>query len=849
MFNIRTFQLLAREKFLELFHTEWLTNSDIKHLKTFFASHGIRMTHAMQNSMQLFNFKYGQTCVFDSEWKYACRGTTLGYKDGKWTFSVFGLPKFFNEGEVSKQMGIEFLPMLRDIESDGYKLVFMNKEDGSNLRFWYDETGYLHAYTLGTVTEHKMQPNIQDSPTFSSLGIQCLRKYTKLDAYLKAHPGVVFFAELLSKWNLIVTKYNFGTEDGILKPLVMIGLDGVPSWTILQELYPEFYENELPLYSRFTTADTYFTDRDAYFEWQASNPSLVGVVPEGCVLYAVKPGECFPVSKGKSDPYKKIHLGITLNVGTSADFMNAQRNEVLGKYDDAVGELGHEERDAHIHTMRTSINQLAIYLDEFLPMLVKTKFDAAKYAEIVKTIGVRDTLYLGWMTSFLYANKYELTDDTDAVELIYKCLSSAQNGNCLLDDLHKKYGLTWWTFTPKLDKPKFEKKEVHVVESMSPVNQEHKVAIFDFDLTLVGEMHHASSTGFTANTTIVQALHTYHALGVTICILTGRDLTQKSEIVSYLATIISCPMEFYFREPGTSIFLHKVQTIRTLLNRFGSIYHFEDDSNILNSSAGIVIARGGKYIGHVITDGQVSNIITSQKTSLLVTLVDAPGTGKTSIFKAVETSVGAVTWVSPDKISNEYKRVMGEKIPPDIMYSKLKKQFKKGVDSGGIVLIDTCNNKPDFIKDILASGHNSIIGTFMVTSEIKKKGKLVPVIDPVYTDFIKTNVTKRIEDKNQGKTDAMNESTLDCTKAVDIALEKATGCLHQITTREVKRFATTLLSLDEKVTILMQEIRNMLGHIDTILIHANLTMSDGTICTETTQLHKHVTTIGQAVFI
>ena len=95
----------------------------------------------------------------------------------------------------------------------------------------------------------------------------------------------------------------------------------------------------------------------------------------------------------------------------------------------------------------------------------------------------------------------------------------------------------------------------------------------------------------------------------------------------------------------------------------------------------------------------------------------------------------------------------------------------------------------------------------------------------------------------------MNESTLDCTKAVDIALEKATGCLHQITTREVKRFATTLLSLDEKVTILMQEIRNMLGHIDTILIHANLTMSDGTICTETTQLHKHVTNIGQAVFI
>jgi hypothetical protein len=192
---------------------------------------------------------------------------------------------------------------------------------------------------------------------------------------------------------------------------------------------------------------------------------------------------------------------------------------------------------------------------------------------------------------------------------------------------------------------------------------------------------------------------------------------------------------------------------------------------------------------------------------------------------------------------------MGEKIPPDIMYSKLKKRFKKGVESGGVVLIDTCNNKPEFIKDMLASGHNSIIGTFMVTSEIKKKGKLVPVIDPVYTEFIKTNVTKRIEDKTQGKSDAMNGSTLDCSKAVDIAIEKATGCLHQITTRDVKRFATTLLPLDEKIRIVMEEIRAVLGHIDTTLIRANLTASDGTILTETSQLHEHLTNIGLAVFL
>jgi hypothetical protein len=850
MFHIRSFQITAREKFLELFHTEWLSNSDTHHLKSFFALHGIRMTYATQNNMLLYNFKYGQTCVFDAEWKYACRGTTLGYKDGKWTFSVFGLPKFFNEGEISKQMGMEFLPMLRDIEDDGYKLVFMNKEDGSNLRFWYDETGYLHAYTLGTVTEHKMQPNIQDSPTFTELGIYYFRKlYPALDTYLKENPGVVFFAELISKWNLIVTKYDFGTENGMLKPLVLIGLDGVPSWSVLQSMYPEFYKDDLPLYSSYTTVDTYFADRDKYFEWQAANPSLVGVVPEGCVLYAVKPGECFPVSKGKSDPYKKIHLGITLNVGSSVDFMNAQRNEILGKYDDAVGELGQEERDAHIHVMRTAINKLAMYLDEFLPSLIQHKFAPASYAEIVKKIGIRDTLYLGWITSYLYAHKYELTEDTDAVELIYKSLSSIQNGSCLLDDLHKKNGLTWWIYAPKVDKPKVEKKEETVDEPVIAVDPSFKVAVFDFDLTLVGESLPSSTDGFVCNPQIVQTLHTYYALGAIICILTGRDLTKQDAIVAYLSTIISCPMEFYFREPGTSIFLHKVQTIRALSARFGSVYHFEDDSNILNASSGIVLSRGSKYIGHVITDGWVSNIITSQKTSLLITLVDAPGTGKTSIFKEVEKQVGNVTWVSPDRISTDYKRMTGEKIPPDIMYAKLKKQFKKGAESGGVVLIDTCNNKPEFIKDILASGHKYIIGTFMLTSETKKKGKSIQVIHPDYVDFIRKNVTKRIEDKHAGKTDAMNGSTLDCITAVDIALEKAGGCLHQITSRDVKRFAMTSLTVDEKVVIMMQHIRDMLSQITTTMIHAKLTTSDGTVVTDTTELYQHLHELGPAVFI
>ena len=848
MFHIRDFQITAREKFLELFHTEWLSNPDVKHLKSFFALHGIRMTHATQNNMLLFNFKYGQTCVFDTEWKYACRGTTLGY-NGKWSFSVFGLPKFFNEGEISKQMGMEFLPMLRDIESDGYQLVFMNKEDGSNIRFWYDETGYLHAYTLGTVTEHKMQPNLPDSPTFTQLSIRYLKQhFPKLDVYLKEHPGVVFFAEILSKWNHIVTTYDFGEDEGTLKPIVMIGLDGVPTWSILQTLYPSFYEHDLPLYSKTTTAETYFKDRDAYFEWQASNP-LLGTVPEGCVLYAVKKGECFPISKGKSDPYKKIHLGITLNVGTTADFMNAQKNEILGKYDDAIGELGHEQRDAHVATMIHAIRKLSVYLDEFIPDLIHYKNSPVEYADIVKSLSNprRETkdLYLGWMSNFLFSHKYEIHDETDPTELIYQALASVNRGKCLLDELHSKNGLTWWTFTPKPEKVKFEKpvEPEPEVKCESP-DPSCKVAVFDFDLTLVGE-----SETFTANPQTVHALHTYNKLGATICILTGRDLTMKERIVGYLKTIISCPMEFYFREPGTSIFLHKAQTIQMLSTRFGSIYHFEDDSNVLNSCAGIVNSRGGKYMGHVITDGCVSHLITSQKTSLLITLVDAPGTGKTSVFHEIEKRVGNVTWVSPDKISNEYKRVMGEKIPPDIMYAKLKKQFKKGVASGGIVLIDTCNNKPEFIKDILSSGHNYILGTFMVTSEVKKKGKMVPVIDPSYLEFISTNVTQRIKDKHEGKVDAMNGSTLDCSTAVDIAIDKANGCLHQITSRNIKRFATTILSVNEKVNILMSEITSLLGQIDTTMIRAKLTQQDGTVISETTQFNEHFHRIGESVFI
>ena len=74
--------------------------------------------------------------------------------------------------------------------------------------------------------------------TFSGYSIALLQaKYPQILAWLKDNPYVSLVSELETKWNQIVTIYK---EDAI-KPLCIIGRDGLPRWGRLRSLCPSLF--------------------------------------------------------------------------------------------------------------------------------------------------------------------------------------------------------------------------------------------------------------------------------------------------------------------------------------------------------------------------------------------------------------------------------------------------------------------------------------------------------------------------------------------------------------------------------------------------------------------------------
>jgi hypothetical protein len=57
------------------------------------------------------------------------------------------------------------------------------------------------------------------------------------------------------------------------------------------------------------------------------------------------------------------------------------------------------------------------------------------------------------------------------------------------------------------------------------------------------------------------------------------------------------------------------------------------------------------------------------------------------------------------KIANKYREKQG-KIPPEQMHLEMVKAFKHASESGGVVFVDMCHNKPDILKDIMSYPKN-----------------------------------------------------------------------------------------------------------------------------------------------
>jgi hypothetical protein len=400
--------------------------------------------------------KYTGACRFTSQWNHACRGTTLIRIDGNLRAIVPCFNKFFNLGEIKNQYGITWQDMPAILESQGFKLILMNKEDGSNIKTFYDEWGNLHSYTLGSVDPTiKMQGSMDESPTFSGMSIKLLEiQYPQILAYLKLHPYVSLVSELKSRWNVIVTEYTYDDNHGMMTPLAMIGLDGIPEWSTLRKLCPDMFDsNGYPKSVVPTSASTFEADRETFMAHLNSNPSLYGNHPEGFVGYACTlgfdglPDKCYPWCKDKDESYLALHRKMCLNPGASKDLMSVQILHINDQCDDEKDCLGKDLRDTHVKIFREALIVMADDLSQISHSLFIKSSNPKDYAEVVNSIPNS----LWWMRSHLFklrtSLKVENESDFEAIELIYQILKSpAKTGADLsrLQDLQASDGVTWW---------------------------------------------------------------------------------------------------------------------------------------------------------------------------------------------------------------------------------------------------------------------------------------------------------------------------------------------------------------------------------------------------------------------
>ena len=794
----------AQKKLQEIFIREYIfASGDFINLKTFFKANDISVKTRQHGEYTVFQLKYGPLCEFTEQWMHAARGTTFLMKSGKLVMSTFCFNKFFNFHEMPKFLGITDVEYVNHIKSTGATIILTNKEDGSNIKTWYDADQNVYSCTLGSIDPNNlMQSILNGSPTFWNLSIELLsEQYPKILEYLKTNPGVCLVSEMKSPWNQIVTLYDHEKRRGTITPLAIIGIDGVPRWKPLEKIYPELFNNNgHPINSMIL--ESYPEDIEKYYKYLESNPQNVGIHPEGCVAYAVINDMVIPFAKGKRKAYVELHRSVQLNPGSIRDLYVVQKLFIDDKFDDEAELIGKDMRDAHIDEFRNALRLMSFTLNNFLPKLIATQNNAKDYAEVVKIIPQT----IKWMSSNLFKLRNHINYDIDSYDLLILILKTEiRVGFTTLKNVQDTFGLKWWNQVPEVSVPNIKSQEVLMPNVKSQkvfisevVKPREFLVVADFDGTLSSTTHTnwMEIKDVTPYERIFNILKSYNVMNAQICIVTGRDKSLESQISSFVKLHLGINVDVYCNSIGTSKLAHKMGTLSSLLNdNIGTVIYLEDDLDVLYECSKIVNSKGIRYFGHVIKNDKVTNIITQSKRATIVTLVQGPGSGKSSMFRMLEDALKTegrdVVYVSPDRISREWSTENpNEKIPPEVMYRKLSSKFSQGVGSGAVVIVDMCHDRADFLKNILSSDSNQIVGSFIKIAETKGKKGLVKCVDPNYMNFTLNNVKNRIEAKSSGNIHAMNGSTLDgdILRAVEIATSKINGCLQQVLNRNIELF-------------------------------------------------------------
>ena len=436
--------------------------NDFKSIKAYFAKSCITVKLNIVDVYEIYNVKYTGLCTFAEDWHHASRGSTFVVLDNKIIESIYAFNKFFNLHEYPNYMGITSLDYMKQLESQGYKIVFQNKADGSCIRTWKCKAG-VFSTTLGTTSETNAMQTLEGAPTFWKKSLELIRaKYPKVIKYIEENPGTTLLSELETPWNRIVTFYE--KEDII--PFVIVDKTGIPRWDILRNLAPElFNENGYPIDSSVTTTDTFEKDKETFFREIDNNPNL-GDCPEGAVIYAVKtdsdgrPTIAIPIAKAKRPEYTEKHLNVVLNPGSPQDLMNMQTLFIEDKFDD-VDTVGREVRISHIDEFKKALQDMAQELDKHLPeIIVKAPYaisgkqGRAEYAKIINSLPGS----LRWFNPFLFKHPDKLDGSANGYELIMNHLKSEEDGEPSINKYQNKNGLFWWINESQTKKNKKDNK-------------------------------------------------------------------------------------------------------------------------------------------------------------------------------------------------------------------------------------------------------------------------------------------------------------------------------------------------------------------------------------------------------
>ena len=764
----------------------------------------------------MVNIKYDR-CEFEELWMYACRGTTFTIRvsDSQIVTSHFAPIKFFNKNEFPDYNGsvslYDYVSKLK-----GVSIVVTNKEDGSAVMVYYNKTFDKHfVKTLGTVSQtNRMQQAIDQSPSFTGLTMELMYdRYPQVLKYLKENPNEVFFAELKSPYNHIVTEYDFGGNKGEITPLFLIQGDGTMSWKKLSTIVPGFFKPDGTPKTSYSIRNTHIEeDVEAAMKQISSDPKY-GQCPEGGVLSAVDAnGSVYPLGKLKLDKYLEKHNRLSsLEIGSYKDLANMQTMHLCKNTDD-LPEIGRDIRMAHCRTFQEHLDVLATTFDKWLPRLISARRYTKAYADIVNRSDIPR-----WAHSWLFRHRTGAELDDTALSIITMVLLETHRGTTKLETIQAEArrkarqqgiykdkdvyqaGTFWWK--PPSPPPNHTQ--------APPAKPPQLVVLCDVDgtLLLVTKTSNAAphdynsfeSQYYTGIDCTVNSLKAYQKAGAKIIILTGRSEALVDPLSQHIENLLGFPVTVRARPEGQSVMSHKLKVVSEIADGGPkTIVHFEDDKQTLVAAAARVEKAGIRYLGHRVNTDEVVDIISRESTQdtshpgMILAQTGPPGSGKSTIAKCLKEHLedsaygGKVTIVSSDELKIKLREANNGKSidkEDECIYKEITRKISKAVRANHAVIVDMSNESHKLLDMYKKQGvpviRYSLVPHKQVTVKTRKGDtRVVTEVDP---DYAKSCIARVKMRQNFGDDGSTLHGGLGEKEVSRIWHQKATKCLGQIT--------------------------------------------------------------------